>query len=150
MLGLLQKKDKETFTVSPTKETAKTFWIQDLMELKSMHSSDPVCTCNLPSLECFKDSAKLPSWSAGKVWTDWFRCFKFITGRSPHPPAPPIFFPTRKRLINSPSKCFRVSTMAPVFKILWTSFCTKILPSWLDLGEFGMFFCWKISWNGIA
>ena len=44
--------------------------MQDLMELKGMHTSNPVCACNLPSLECFKDSAIPPSWSAGKVWTD--------------------------------------------------------------------------------
>ena len=29
------------------------------MELKSMHPSNPVCTCNIPSLECFEDSATL-------------------------------------------------------------------------------------------
>ena len=60
-LALVQNKGKENRNVSLTKETEQIFWMQDLMELKSMHPSNPVCTCNLPSLECFKDSANTPS-----------------------------------------------------------------------------------------
>ena len=69
MLGLVQNKGKETCKASLTKETAQIFWMQDLMELQSMCPSNPVFTYNLPSLECFKDSANLPSSSAGKVRT---------------------------------------------------------------------------------
>ena len=36
-----------------------------------MHNSNnSVCTCNLPSLECFEDNANPPFWSAGKAWAD--------------------------------------------------------------------------------
>ena len=61
VLGLVQNKGKVALKVSLTKETEQTFWIQDLMELKSMHLANPVCSCNLPSLECFEDSANPPS-----------------------------------------------------------------------------------------
>ena len=70
MLVLVQLKDKETRKVSLTKETTQIFWMQDLMELNSMHPSNPVCTCNLPSLECFDNGANSPSGNAGKVETD--------------------------------------------------------------------------------
>ena len=70
MLGLAQNKDKKTRKASLSEETAQVFWMQDLMELKRMHPSNPVCTCNLSSLECFEDSANPPYWSAGKVWID--------------------------------------------------------------------------------
>ena len=57
VLGLVQNKGKKTRRVPLIKETKKIFWMQDLMELKSMHPSSPVFTCNLPFLECFEDSA---------------------------------------------------------------------------------------------
>ena len=69
-MGLVQNKGKETRKVSLTKETKQIFWMQDLMELKGMHPSNPVCTCNLGSVKCFEDSANPPSGSAGKVWAD--------------------------------------------------------------------------------
>ena len=59
--GPSPKQRQETRKASLTKETAQIFWMQDLIELKSMHLLNPVCTCNLPSLDCFEGSASLPS-----------------------------------------------------------------------------------------
>ena len=61
LLGQVQNKGKETRKVYLAKEIEQTFWMQDLMELKSMSPSNEVCTCNVPSLECFEDSANPPS-----------------------------------------------------------------------------------------
>ena len=61
MLGLVQNKGKETRKVSQIKETEQVFWMQDLMELKSMHPSNQVWACNLPSLQCLEDGANPPS-----------------------------------------------------------------------------------------
>ena len=61
VVGLDQNKGKETRKISMNKETKQNFWMQDLIELKSMHPSNPVCTCNSSSLECFEDSANPPS-----------------------------------------------------------------------------------------
>ena len=42
MLGLVHSKGKETHKAFLTKEAAQIFWMQDLMEPKSMHPSNPV------------------------------------------------------------------------------------------------------------
>ena len=84
MLSVVQNKGNGTRKASLTKETAQIFWMQDLMELKSMHPSNPVFTCNLPSLECFEDSANPPSRSAGKVGTDLGVSSLLLVGSS-HP-----------------------------------------------------------------
>ena len=60
MLGLVQNKGKETCKVSLTKETERIFWMQDLIELKSMHPLSPVCICNLASLVHFEDVENPP------------------------------------------------------------------------------------------
>ena len=51
-MDLVQIKVKETRKAFLTKETGQTFWIQDVIELRSMHPLNTVCTCNLSSLEC--------------------------------------------------------------------------------------------------
>ena len=56
VLGPVKYKGKETRKVSLTKGIERTFWISDLMELKSVRISNPIRTCNLPSLECFEGS----------------------------------------------------------------------------------------------
>ena len=59
--GPSPKQRQKIRKASLTKETAQILWMQDLMESKSMNTSNPVCTCNLPSLECFENSANPPS-----------------------------------------------------------------------------------------
>ena len=41
VLSLVQNKDEEPLKVSLTKEIEQTFWIRELMKLKSMHLSNP-------------------------------------------------------------------------------------------------------------
>ena len=52
MLGVVQNKEKEIRKASLIKETAQVFWMQDLIELKYMHPSNPAGTCNLSYLPC--------------------------------------------------------------------------------------------------
>ena len=143
MLDLAQNKGKETRKLSPTKETDLTSWIQDLMELERTEWSCLHMQSTFSRMfrrQC--KSSILRCWSG----INWFKCFKFITGRFPS-----SFFSMKKRLlINSPSKWFGVSAMAPLFNMFWVSFCTRIFSVWLKLGESGMLFCWGISWNGIV
>ena len=42
-----QRQRKKLVKLPWPRKPKQTFWIQDLMELKSMHPSDGVCTCNL-------------------------------------------------------------------------------------------------------
>ena len=113
------------------------------MELKSIHPSNPVCTCNLPSLEYFEDSANHPYWSAGKVWTDLCVSNLLLVG-SPHP-----VFSTRKSLLkNFPSEWFGVSNWLPYstsceFPSVLEPFFPDLI--WENLGCSSDFL-----WNGIV